>query len=158
LALLKTFLPGAQKMKSGRGPDLRHIKQGRGAGTNWFFVYNIPPALRGLPQFMTCNSKPMTKVTESLGTTDYEKALARRNERVVYWDRQFRMLRDGPSEDDIREEAVEVYRAALKAEAARPDWGPTHLERAAGDYLRLLDNAIGWQVAKDIANFCKRAG
>src|SRR5262249_22903599 len=34
----------------------------------------------------------------------------------------------------------------------------THLERAAGDYLRRLDNAIGWQVAKDIAAYCKRAG
>src|SRR5215470_10705204 len=96
--------------------DLRYMKQGRGAGTNWFFVYRIPPELRGLPQFMTRNGKPMDKIVESLGTDESEKACARRDERVVYWKRQFRMLRDGPSEDDLREERVEIYRKALKAE------------------------------------------
>ncbi len=39
--------------------DLRYMKSGRGAGTNWFFVYNIPPELRGHPQFMTRRGKPI---------------------------------------------------------------------------------------------------
>src|SRR5262249_57570537 len=94
-------------------PDLRYMKSGRGAGTNWFFVYNIPPELRGLPQFMTRNGKPMTKITESLGTTDYSEARMRRDERIVYSNRQFRMLRAGPSEKAIRPEAVHVYRTTL---------------------------------------------
>jgi integrase len=138
--------------------DLRYMKQPRHLGyAIWFFVYNIPTDLRGLPQFRTSRGKPMTKITESLGTTDSEKARDLRDQRVLYWRRQFRMLREGPSEDDIREEAVEVYRAALKAKEAQPDWGPTHLERTE-DYLRLLDNAISVQVAKEITAFCEHAG
>src|SRR5262245_41969416 len=95
------------------------MKLGRGPGSTWFFVYNIPKDLRGHPRFMTSRGKPMTKITESLGTADPEKARELRNQRAAYWDRQFRMLREGPSEDDIREEAVEIYRAALKTQAAR---------------------------------------
>ena len=82
--------------------DLRYMKLGRGPGSTWFFVYNIPKDLRGNPRFMTSRGKPMTKITESLGTTDPEKAREVRNQRIVYWDRQFRMLLRGPSEDDLR--------------------------------------------------------
>jgi integrase len=134
--------------------DFRYMKCPR---QTWFFVYNIPPDLRGHPRFVTANGRPMDKITESLGSKDPDKAREIRNQRMAYWDRQFRMMREGPSEDDIREEQVEIYRAALKAEAARPRVS-MHLERAAGDYLRRLDNAIGWQVAKDIANYCERSG
>jgi len=131
--------------------DLRYMKSGRGAGTNWFFVYNIPPELRGHPRFLTSRGKPMTKITESLGTADPHEASTRRDERLVYWKRQFRMLRDGPSDDDIREEAVEIYRAALKAEAPRR-------EQIAREYAPRLDAAIQEQVAQEIANFCNRTG
>jgi integrase len=146
--------------------DLRYMKLGRGPGSTWFFVYNIPKDLRGHPRFMTSRGKPMTKITESLETTDPEKAREARNRRIVYWDRQFRTLRDGPSEDDIREAAVEVYRAAIKAEAERPaGWGrPTPLaaEWLKGSaeerqfienyfYPRLLAEAIEEQVAGEIA-------
>jgi len=138
--------------------DLRHMKSGRGAGTNWFFVYTIPRELRGQPRFMTRNGKPMTKITESLGTADPHEARLRRDERVVYWNRQFRMLRDGPSEDDIREEAVEVYRATLKREATRPAWWGYKPPTTPEDYTRRLDNEIALYAYKEIADYCKRAG
>jgi integrase len=156
--------------------DLRYMKLGRGPGSTWFFVYNIPKDLRGHPRFMTSRGKPMTKVTESLETTDPEKARQLRNRRLDYWDRQFRMLRDGPSADDLREEAVEVYRATLKAEATRP---PTRVARAAVnytnylartgapwwehggigqmDYTGRLDLAIQMQVADELADYCRRS-
>jgi len=139
------------------------MKSGRGAGSNWFFVYNIPPELRGLPQFMTRNGKPMTKITESLGTTDYSEARMRRDERIVYWNRQFRMLRDGPSEDDIREEAVEVYRATLKRESTRQAVSGTGiafpiLEYNAAHYLEELDSAIASHVRQEVVDYCKRIG
>ena len=137
--------------------DLRYMKSGRGAGTNWFFVYRIPRGLLGHPRFMTRNGKPMDKIVESLGTDDPGEACRRRDEKVVYWNRQFRMLRDGPSEDDIREEAIEVYRAALKAWAARPaGWDPSQLRLHlnARDYARRLDEAIRTQVAKEITDYC----
>src|SRR5262245_59344713 len=143
------------------GRNLRYMKSGRGAGTNWFFVYRIPPELRGHPRFMTRNGKPMDKVVESLGTDDPGEACRRRDEKVLYWNRQFRMLRDGPSEDDIREEAIEVYKATLKAWAARPvGWDPAQLRLHlnARDYTRRLDDAIGMQVAKEIADYCERSG
>jgi integrase len=98
--------------------DLRYMKLGRGPGSTWFFVFNVPKDLRGHPRFMTSRGKPMTKITESLGTTDPEKAREARDQRIVYWNRQFRMLLHGPSDDDIREEAVEVFRATLKKQAA----------------------------------------
>jgi integrase len=149
--------------------DLRYMRPGRGPGSTWFFVYNIPKDLRGHPRFMTSRGKPMTKITESLETTDSEKAREVRNQRVVYWDRQFRVLRHGPSEDDIREEAVEVYRAALKAEAERPKESVSPLAKmirdAYGvggdpveDYPRRLDLAIRIQAAAEIADYCKRTG
>lgn len=141
--------------------DFRYMKLGRGPGSTWFFVYNIPKELRGHPLFMTSRGKPMTKVTESLGTTDPEQARELRNRRVVYWDRQFRMLRDGPSEDDIREEAIEVYRATLRAWFERPagwDSAQLRLHLNARHYTRRLDDAIGMQAAKEIADYCERAG
>ena len=144
--------------------DQRYMKLGRGGGTTWFFVYNIPKDLRGYPRFMTSRGKPMTKVTESLETTDSEKARERRNVRQVYWDRQFRMLREGPSEDDIREEQIEIYRAALKAEAEGVDTLPwlrslpeERAERAA-NYPRNLDFAIAHLARDEIDDYCKRAG
>jgi Domain of unknown function (DUF6538) len=140
--------------------DQRYMKQGRGPHSTWFFVYNIPKNLRGYPRFMTSRGKPMTKITESLETTDSEKARERRNVRQVYWDRQFRMLRDGPSEADIREEAVEVYRATLKAEAERPGKWLTEERQLAGShfYPQLLDEAIEEQAAGEIADFCRKTG
>jgi integrase len=141
--------------------DLRYMKSGRGAGTNWFFVYNIPPELRGHPQFMTRRGKPMTKVTESLGTADPHEARIRRDERIVYWNRQFRMLRDGPSEDDIREEAVEVYRAALKLKAEVKQAVPhlrNLLEENAEKYPQELDFAIAHFARDEVDDYCKRAG
>jgi integrase len=138
--------------------DLRYMKLGRGAGSTWFFVYNIPKDLRGHPRFMTSRGKPMTKITESLQTKDPEKAREVRNQRVVYWDRQFRMLRNGPSEDDIREEAIEVYRATLKAEAELPVEWKSPLEPFVEGYTQRLDVAIGIQVAKEIADYCQRVG
>jgi len=136
--------------------DLRYMKLGRGPGSTWFFVYNIPQDLRGHPQFMTSRGKPMTKITESLGSTDPVKARETRNQRLAYWDRQFRMMRHGPSEDDIREEAVEVYRATLKAEAARPpNWS---LQSNARRYTERLDTEIAVHAYKEIRDYCKRAG
>ena len=133
------------------GRDLRYMKSGRGAGTNWFFVYRIPRELLGHPQFMTRKGRPMDKIVESLGTDDPGEACRLRDEKVVYWNRQFRMLRDGPSEDDIREEAVEVYRATLKAEAARR-------EQITKDYGERLDFAIQTQAAEEITKYCNRNG
>jgi integrase len=161
--------------------DFGYMKLGRGPGSTWFFVYNIPKDLRGHPRFMTSRGRPMTKITESLGTTDREKACEARDQRKIYWNRQFRMLRDGPSEDDIREEAVEVYRAALKAEAARPQsrrvsdvfniFGNETTFRAIRAqemveaeavldydevYPALLDRAIELQATTEIADYCRR--
>lgn len=147
--------------------DLRYMKLGRGPGSTWFFVYNIPQDLRGHPRFMTSRGKPMTKITESLETTDPEKAREVRNKKIVYWDRQFRLLRDGPSDDDIREEAVEIYRATLKAGAWRaiPLVDPfTPEERSEVDeflmrsYLDRLDKEIAISVSAEIADYSKRAG
>jgi integrase len=126
------------------------MKLGRGPGSTWFFVYGIPKDLRGRPRFMTSRGKPMTKITESLGTTDPEKAAEVRNRKVDYWTRQFRIMRDGPSEDDIREEAVEVYRAAL-AEEPNKTSNEAGLWSAIGPHLPLLDYAIAQQVAAEIA-------
>ena len=141
--------------------DLRYMKQGRGAGTNWFFVYRIPPELRGLPQFTTRNGKPMDKIVESLGTTDSEKVREVRNQRQGHWDRQFRMLRDGPTEDDIREEQVEIYRKALKGETK----GREHLETLRNpfeeqveNYAKDLEFAIEVFARLEIDDYCKRAG
>jgi hypothetical protein len=125
--------------------DLRYMKLGRGPGSTWFFVYNIPKDLRGHPRFMTSRGKPMTKITESLETTDPEKAQDRRDTRVVYWNRQFRMLRDGPSEDDIREVAVDAYRAALKERAAE---GPFVMHRPKD--IRALLRRYAWEMEDDI--------
>jgi integrase len=146
--------------------DLRYMKLGRGPGSTWFFVYNIPTDLRGHPRFITSRGKPMTKITESLETTDPEKAREIRNQRIVYWDRQFRMMREGPSEDDIREEAVEVYRAALKAQKeleAEIGWdgsgeGEWLIDGEMVPYSRAVDWAIEQQAEDEIADYCRRTG
>jgi integrase len=144
--------------------DLRYMKLGRGPGSTWFFVYNIPKDLRGHPRFMTSRGKPMTKITESLETTDPEKAREIRNQRIVYWDRQFRMLRDGPSDDDIREEKIEVYRAALRAkdpelEAAwRAGWLAYGEDIIQPQYPDRLDRAIEAGATAEIADYCQRTG
>jgi integrase len=152
------------------GADFRHMKRPR---QTWFLVYTIPKDLRGHPRFMTSTGRPMDKITESLGTKDPDKARLKRDERVYYWNRQFERMRHGPSEDDIIEGAVEVYRATLKAEAERPaGWGrPTPLaaEWLKGSaeekqfiesyfYPRLLAEAIEEQVAGEIADFCRKTG
>ena len=80
--------------------DFRYMKCPR---QTWFLVYTIPPNLRGHPRFITANGRPMDKITESLGTKDPDVAREKRNERIVYWDRQFRILQHGPSEEDLRE-------------------------------------------------------
>src|SRR5262245_60784879 len=154
--------PGADAMAS----DLRYMKPGRGPGSTWFFVYNIPQDLRGHQRFMTSRGKPMTKITESLGTKDPDKAREVRNQRIVYWDRQFRMLRHGPSEVDIRAQAVEVYRATLKAQKeleAEIGWNGSDEDKWEIDgelvpYSRALDHAIEEQAAQEIADYCRRTG
>jgi len=145
--------------------DLRYMKLGRGPGSTWFFVYNIPKDLRGHPRFMTGRGKPMTKITESLGTTDPEKAREVRDQRIVYWNRQFHMLQHGPSEDDLREEAVEVFRRAQKLAAEkrkalvaggwiRPE--PFDPESA---YASNLDFALTEKnIAAEIADYGRRIG
>jgi integrase len=152
--------------------DLRYMKLGRGPGSTWFFVYNIPKNLRGHPRFMTGRGKPMTKITESLETTDPEKARENRNRRIVYWDRQFRMMRGRVSDDDIREEAIEVYRVARKREAelSAPyeDWerenpiSEEEFESALAErnkfYLRHLDEAIERFAAAEINDYNRRLG
>jgi integrase len=145
--------------------DFRYMKLGRDVGSNYFFVYNIPSDLRGHPQFMTSRGKPKTKITESLGTPDPTKAREIRNQKLVEWDRHFRMLRHGPSEDDLREEAVQVYRAALKAKAEGVDpydWlelpDDRERERRAANYPRELDGAIAFFARDEIDNYCKRSG
>src|SRR6516225_8429015 len=112
------------------------MKPGRSHGSTWFFVLNIAPDLRGHPGFVRSVVKQDTTITESLGTKDPDKARELRDQRLAYWNRQFRMLRHGPSDEDIQEEAVEIFRATLKVEAARPaDWG----WKPPVDYLRRLD-------------------
>src|SRR5262249_1147208 len=138
-------------------------------------VYTIPPDLRGHARFMTANGRPMDKITESLETKDPDKARERRNERIVYWDRQFRILRHGLSEDDIREAAVETYRAALKEKAALEAHEKAQRDAALaysgrtreevdtemdayrrGRYLTDLDHAIKIRRAHEIKEVCKQ--
>ena len=150
--------------------DLRYMKPGRGPGSTWFFVYNIPKDLRGHPRFMTSRGKPMTKITESLETADPEKARELRNKKVVHWDRQFRMLRHGPSEEDLHEEAIEVYRRALEAKAIEDAKIEAEIEaeKRAGtypsdeelhaQYLEALDEAIDWTACGEVDDYCKRIG
>jgi len=137
--------------------DLRYMKLGRGPGSVWFFVYNVPRDLYGHPRFISSRGKPMTKITESLGTEDPVRARDVRDQRIVYWNRQFRMLRHGPSEDDIREEAIEIYRNTLKAYSSGLRW-PTHREFRATAYTAELDSEIELHAAKEIADYCNRAG
>ena len=141
--------------------DQRYMKPGRSHGSTWFFVLNIPPDLRGNPRFMTSGGKPMTKVTESLGTKDQDKAREVRDHRLAYWNRQFRMLRHGPSEEDIQEEAVEIYRAALQAKAPPPSGAGGAVYQRLRDawiaYTQQLDDAIEKHAHKEIADYCNRA-
>jgi integrase len=160
--------------------DFRYMKCPR---QTWFLVYTIPPDLRGHPRFMTANGRPMDKITESLGTKDPDKARERRNEQIAYWDRQFRMLRHGPNEDDIEREAFEVFQATLKAEeeargtveiynqwialSVGHDIAKSLTPRELDDdgnydweglYERRLDIAIRDQAAAEIADLCRRTG
>jgi integrase len=139
--------------------DLRYMKLGRGPGSTWFFVYNIPKGLRGHPRFMTSRGKPMTKITESLETTDPEKAREVRERRLAHWRRQFRILREGPSEDDIREEQIEIYRAALKTEAEEnnPYRNLHNAFITAENYPHELDRAIEYQAQAEIIRWCRNA-
>jgi integrase len=141
------------------GADFRHMKCPR---QTWFLVYTIPSDLRGHPRFMTSTGKPMDKITESLETKDPDKARERRNERLVYWDRQFRMLRDGPSDDDIRAAAFEVYEAKHRAirERVEARWnaGSGTAEERMAMYPDKLDRAIEEQAATEIADYCQRTG
>jgi integrase len=142
-------------------PDLRYMKLGRGPGSTWFFVYNIPKDLRGHPRFTTSRGKPMTKITESLETTDPEKAREIRNQRIVYWGRQFRMLRHGPSDEDIREEAIEVYRKALKDQAeleAKFETEKPSDKELEAQYLEDLWQAIDYTAVDEVHDFCERFG
>jgi integrase len=137
--------------------DERYMKCPR---QTYFLVYTIPKDLRGHPRFMTANGKPMDKITESLGTKDPDKARENRNQRIAYWDKQFHILRHGPNEDDIREEAINVYRAARKAEGERIEWLDSidFADEELARYPARLDEAIGKQVAAEITDFCQRAG
>jgi len=90
--------------------DFRYMKCPR---QTWFLVYTIPPALRSHPRFMTATGRPMDKITESLGTKDPDVAREKRNERIAYWDKQFRTMRHGPSEEDIEHKKIEIYRRSL---------------------------------------------
>jgi integrase len=141
--------------------DQRYMKPGRSHGSTWFFVYNIPPDLRGHPRFMSSRGKPMTKITESLTTKDPDKAREIRDQRLAYWNRQFRMMRHGPSDEDIQEEAIALYRAAVTARKS------TDLEFSAlqakrlnlpDDYLEKLDRCIEISASDHIAEFCGRVG
>jgi integrase len=140
--------------------DFRYMKRPR---QTWFFVYNIPPDLRGHSRFLTATGKLMDKITESLGSKDPDKAREIRNQRMAYWDRQFRMMREGPSEDDIREEQVEIYRAALKAEAegvvSEKLMGLRNfIEEQVESYPRDLRFAISAFAGDEISDYCQRAG
>jgi len=155
--------------------DFRYMKCPR---QTWFFVYAIPADLRGHPRFMTSAGKPMDKINESLETKDPDVARDRRDERIVYWKRQFRLLREGPNEDDVREAAVDAYRAALKEKAERAasvglalpgPSGPFYRDKEMSewmelcnfepeDYERKLDDAIGRLALSEIEDYCKRTG
>jgi integrase len=143
--------------------DFRHMKCPR---QTWFFVYTIPPDLRGHPRFMTSTGRPMDKITESLGTKHPDEAREKRNERIAYWDRQFRILRHGPSEDDIDRAAFEVYQATLKARVANyesptcnPHWmEPEYQTALDSDYFKKLDQAIADCASDEIADYCKQLG
>jgi integrase len=144
--------------------DFRFMKRPR---QTWFFVYNVPRDLRG--KLLSSTGGTKDKIVESLGTKDPDIAREHRNERIVYWDRQFRRLRHGPSEDDILEEAVEVYRATLKDQATRPEVTKAIKNylpmlkvgiavHGQEDYLAQLDDAIRSQVVREIDDYCKRTG
>jgi integrase len=133
--------------------DLKHMKLPRGPGSVWFFVINIPKDLRGHARFTTSRGKQMSKVTESLKTTDADLARERRDARLAYWARQFRMMRDGPSEADVREEAVEVFRRSQQAAAERRK---TEVPRPAAPDPEW--EAILAEVDAEVGAYCKRLG
>src|SRR5262249_50876985 len=110
---------------------------------------------------ISSRGKPMTKITESLGSTDPAKARETRNQRIVYWERQFRVLREGPNQDDIREEQVEIYRRALKEAEAQGETdlrdGSAERTEQAARYWSNRDGAIELQARSEIEDYCKRA-
>ncbi len=160
--------------------DLRFMKRPH---QTWFFVYAIPRDLRG--KLLSSTGGAKDKIVESLGTKDPDIARERRNKRLVHWDRQFRRLRHGPSEDDIIEEAVEVYRATLKKQTGRRmehDFLLKHAVMVVKEarerelfersdfmfcdewarmhgqdiYLAHLDDAIRLNARDEIADYCQR--
>jgi integrase len=153
--------------------DSRYMKCPR---QTWFLVYTIPPDLRSHPRFTTRTGRPMNKITESLGTKHPDEARVRRNERIAYWDRQFRILRHGPSEEDINRAAFDVYQAALnRAATPREEWERAFIRnvldqqnkedadpdyQAALDrlYLEKLDQAIADYVSGEIADYYTQLG
>jgi integrase len=138
--------------------DFRYMKRPR---QTWFMVYSIPADLRGHSRFVTATGKPMDKITESLGSKDPDKAREVRNQRMAYWDRQFRMMREGPSEDDIREEQVEIYRAALKAgkDVIAETYGlRSPFDERVEAYSKDLNLSISAFAQAEISDYCQRAG
>jgi integrase len=162
--------------------DFHYLKCPR---QTWFFVYAIPRDLRG--KLLSSTGRAKDKIVESLNTKDPDLARERRNERLVHWDRQFRRLRHGPSEDDIIEQATEIYRATLKDQAGQPTTEHNYLpmlkygvmvvkearerelfERSDSSfvdkmhgqdsYLAHLDDAIKVNVRHEIADYCQRTG
>jgi integrase len=137
--------------------DFRYMKCPR---QTWFLVYTIPPDLRDHPRFVTANGRTMDKITESLGTKDPDKARENRDLRIAYWRKQFRILREGPSEEDVQQAAFEVYQAtrkALEAEEAG-DKAEEDDPEAEAEYLEALDDLIEKHVGGSIDSYCSRAG
>src|SRR5262249_49147699 len=141
--------------RSAMSADFRYMKCPR---QTWFLVYTIPPDLRSHPRFTTANGRPMDKITESLGTKDPDKAREIRNQRIVYWDRQFRMLQHGPSDEDIREEAIEVYRKALEDQAELEKAEKPSDKELEAQYLSDLWEAIDSTVVNEVHDYCERVG
>jgi hypothetical protein len=90
-----------------RGGAFRFMKRPR---QTWFFVYNVPRDLRG--KLLSSTGRAKDKIVESLGTKDPGLARERRDERIVYWNRQFRLLGHEPSKDDMRHGAYRSRRSA----------------------------------------------
>jgi integrase len=145
--------------------DLHHLKTGRGPGSTYFLVLNIPKELRNHSRFLTSRGRPMGRITESLHTTDPQKACERRDSRLAYWRRQFRVMIEGPSPEDIREEAIDIYRATLEAERQhavpseeRAKWVHMQTGETATTEEEVLDRLIEEHAAEEIADFCRRTG
>src|SRR5262245_44350983 len=140
--------------------DFRYMKCPR---QTWFLVYTIPQDLRGHPRFTTATGRPMDKIVESLNTKDPDKARENRNQRIAELDRQFRILRGGPNEEDLQAAAAGVYHKAVKelarfnAQLEADGLNGTDEERHQ-DYLDWLDEAINRHVQEDVDEYCEQIG